>query len=99
MVPPSVNAGSVQVAAAVHVPPTDAAVFIVGVVNVGDVLNTRDPDPVSSVTADARFADVGLPRNVAMPVARPDTPVLIGKPEQFVNVPELGVPNAPPGET
>ena len=58
------NAGSVQVAAAVHVPPTDAAVLMVGVVSVGLVAKTRPPAlPVLSGTADSRFADVGVARN------------------------------------
>jgi hypothetical protein len=39
------------------------------VVNVGDVPNTSAPVPVSSVTAAARLADDGVPRNVRMPDA------------------------------
>lgn len=65
----------------------------VGVTNVGDVAKTAAPDPVSSVKAAARLADEGVPRNVAMPVPRPDTPVEIGKLVQFVSVPDVGVPS------
>lgn len=65
-------------------------------VKVGLVANTRGPDPVSSVTADARFADDGVAKNVATPVPRPLTPVPIGNPVAFVRVPDDGVPNAPP---
>ena len=39
-----------------------------GVVKVGDVAKTAAPVPVSSVSAAARFAEVGVPRNVATPV-------------------------------
>lgn len=63
---------------------------------VGLVAKTRGPDPVSSVTADARFADDGVAKNVATPDPRPLTPVLIGNPVAFVRVPDDGVPNAPP---
>ncbi len=42
---------------------------IVGVVSVGDVPNTKAPEPVSSVIAVARFALLGVARNVPMPVA------------------------------
>ena len=64
-----------------------------GVTSVGLVANTSAPEPVSSVTAAARFADVGVARNVDTPVARPLTPVLIGSPVQFVRVPDVGVPS------
>ena len=40
-----------------------------GVVNVGDVAKTLAPVPVSSVNNAARFALVGVPRNVKAPVA------------------------------
>jgi len=74
---------------------TDVAVATpnVGVVKVGDVANTSKPEPVSSVTADAKLADDGVAKNVATPVPKPETPVDIGSPVQLVNVPELGVPN------
>jgi hypothetical protein len=61
---------------------------------VGPVPNTFAPVPVSSVKAAARFADVGVARNVATPVPKPDTPVEIGKPVPLVRVTEDGVPSA-----
>lgn len=69
-----------------------AGVPSTGVTNVGLVANTSAPLPVSSVTADARLADDGVPKNVATPVPRPLTPVLIGSPVALVNVPDDGVP-------
>lgn len=74
--------------------PDSVAPAIVGVVNEGDVPKTRDPEPVSSVTAAARLALEGVPRNVATPVPNPDTPVEMGSPVQLVRVPEAGVPSA-----
>ena len=62
------------------------------VVMLGEVPNTRTPEPVSSVTALARLAEDGVARNVATPLPRPDTPVEIGRPVQLVRVPEVGVP-------
>ena len=82
-----------------NAPPVDSVTFaalalpMLGVTSVGDVAKTNEPDPVSSVTAPARFAELGVPRNVATPLPRPDTPVEIGSPVQFVRVPELGVPS------
>ena len=83
------------------VPETDPEKFappppIVGVVSDGDVPNTSDPEPVSSVIAAARFADDGVPSSVAIPVPSPDTPVDIGSPVALVNVPLEGVPSTPP---
>lgn len=63
-----------------------------GVVSVGEVAKTSSPDPVSFVTAVARFALVGVAKKVATPAAKPETPVLIGRPVQFVSVPLVGVP-------
>ena len=63
-----------------------------GVTNVGDDANTSDPEPVSSVTADAKFADEGVAKNVATLDPRPDTPVEIGRPVAFVSVAAEGVP-------
>jgi hypothetical protein len=57
-------------------------------------LNTTEPEPVSSLTAAARFAELGVARKVATPEPRPDTPVEIGNPVQLVKVPEEGVPRA-----
>jgi hypothetical protein len=64
-----------------------------GVTRVGDVANTLTPVPVLSVSAAAKLADDGVPKKVATLAAKPDTPVEIGKPVQFVRVPEVGVPN------
>jgi hypothetical protein len=66
----------------------------IGVTRVGDVANTSEPEPVSSVTAAARLAELGVPRKVATPVPRPDTPVLIGRPVALVRVADEGVPRA-----
>ena len=77
----------------------DAGVPNAGVTRVGDVPNTNAPDPVSLVTADARLDDVGVPRKVATLLASPDTPVEIGNPVAFVNVPPDGVPSAAPNTT
>jgi hypothetical protein len=64
----------------------------IGVTKVGLVAKTNAPDPVSSVTADMRLAELGVARKVAIPAARPLTPVEIGRPEQLVKVPLVGVP-------
>ena len=72
----------------------DATPKVTSFGNTGSVANTKDPDPVSSVTADARFALDGVAKNVATPVPRPLTPVLIGNPVAFVSVAEDGVPSA-----
>ena len=63
---------------------TDVGVPKLGVTSVGLVANTNEPEPVSSVTAEAKLALVGVPKNVATPVPRPLTPELIGKPVQLV---------------
>jgi len=63
-----------------------------GVTNVGEVAKTNEPVPVSSVTAEIKFALEGVAKNVATPVPRPDTPVLIGRPVAFVKVALVGVP-------
>lgn len=68
----------------------------VGFVSAGAVLNTNDPEPVSSETAAIKLALDGVVKKVATPVPRPDTPVLIGKPVALVSVPLEGVPRAPP---
>jgi hypothetical protein len=65
-----------------------------GVTKVGLVANTKEPVPVSSVTAEIKLADDGVPKKVATPVPKPLTPVEIGNPVAFVKVPEAGVPNA-----
>ena len=43
--------------------------------SVGEVANTRAPEPVSSVTAAAKFADEGVPSHVATPVPKEVIPV------------------------
>jgi hypothetical protein len=63
-----------------------------GVTKVGLVAKTNDPVPVSSVTAEIRLALDGVPKKVATPVPRPETPVLIGRPVALVKVPLVGVP-------
>lgn len=68
----------------------------VGVTKVGLVLKTFNPVPVEVVRAAAKFALDGVARNVATPVAKPLTPVLIGRPVALVSVPLDGVPSAPP---
>lgn len=65
-----------------------------GVVSVGEVPNTSAPVPVSSVTAEIRFALDGVARNVATPVPKPVTPVEIGRPVPFVRTTAEGVPSA-----
>lgn len=55
-----------------------------GVTNVGELANTSEPVPVSSVTAARKLADEGVPKNVATPVPRPATPVEIGKPVALI---------------
>lgn len=47
---------------------------MIGPVSVGAVPNTAAPVPVSSVRAEAKFAEDGVPRNVATPVPSPLTP-------------------------
>lgn len=65
-----------------------------GVTRVGEVAKTLAPVPVSSVRSAARLPLVGVPRNVAAPAAKPDTPVEIGRPVALVSVPLAGVPSA-----
>ena len=70
-----------------------AGVTNVGLVNVGLVPNTKEPEPVSSLTADAKLADEGVAKKFATPEPKPVIPVASGRPEQFVNVPDAGVPS------
>jgi hypothetical protein len=63
-----------------------------GVTKAGDVANTADPVPVSSVKAERRLALDGVAKKVATPVAKPLIPVLTGKPVALVKVAEAGVP-------
>lgn len=63
--------------------------------SVGDVPNTAAPDPVSSVSAVARFADDGVPRKVATFAPKPETPVEIGSDVASVRL-KAGVASVPP---
>lgn len=63
-----------------------------GVTSVGDVAKTKEPVPVSSVTAVIKFALDGVASQAAIPVPNPLTPVEIGRPVAFVSVPLAGVP-------
>ena len=63
-----------------------------GVTKVGEVANTAEPVPVSSVKAESRLALLGVAKKVATPVPSPDTPVEIGSPVAFVKVALVGVP-------
>ena len=65
-----------------------------GVTRVGLVANTKEPVPVSPVTADAKLAEDGVVKKVATPVPKPATPVEIGNPVALVNTPDEGVPSA-----
>lgn len=60
--------------------------------SVGDVPNTRAPEPVSSVQAVAILADENVANAVATLLPNPLTPVEIGRPVQVLSVPEVGVP-------
>jgi hypothetical protein len=92
---------AVAVATIVVVPEVDplnaAPVLpIVGRVRVGVLANTSAPVPVSSVIAEIKLAELGVVKNVAMPVPRPEIPDAIGRPVALVRVAEAGVPRAPP---
>ena len=63
-----------------------------GVTRVGLVANTKEPDPVSSVTAAARLLELGVARNVATPLPNPEIPVATGRPVALVSVAADGVP-------
>jgi hypothetical protein len=82
------NVGNVQL---VNVP--EEGVPRAGVTSVGLVAKTKAPEPVSPVTAAAKLAEDGVAKNVATPEPNPEMPVATGKPVQFVNVPESGVPS------
>lgn len=60
---------------------TEEGVPRFGVVNVGEVDKTMEPDPVTA-----------FPRELATPAPRPETPVEIGRPLPLVNVIADGVP-------
>jgi hypothetical protein len=65
-----------------------------GVTRVGDVANTKAPEPVSPVTADAKFALDGVAKKVPTPDPNPSTPVAIGNPVALVKVRADGVPRS-----
>lgn len=70
----------------------DVGVPRTGVTKAGLVANTSAPVPVSSVTAAARFADDGVPRNVATPVPNeviPVPPLATAKVPASVMVPDV----------
>ena len=66
----------------------------IGVTSVGLVANTNEPEPVSSVIAEAKLALEGVAKRVATPAPKPLTPVEIGRPVAFVKTAALGVPRA-----
>jgi len=53
----------------------DVGVPNTGVTSVGVLANTKAPVPVSSVTAAAKLAELGVPKNVATPVPNEVMPV------------------------
>ena len=57
-----------------------------GVTNVGLVANTNAPEPVSSLTAAAKLAEVGVARNVATLAPRPVTLPIAGVIVVFVTL-------------
>lgn len=65
-----------------------------GVTSVGVLANTSAPVPVSSVTADAKLAELGVPKNVATSVPKPEIPEDTGSPVALVSVTLEGVPRA-----
>ena len=72
--------------------PVAAPIF--GVTSVGVLAKTSAPVPVSSVTAEIRFSEDGVARNVATLVPRPEIPVDTGSPVAFVKVAPDGVPRS-----
>jgi hypothetical protein len=72
----------------------DAGVPKAGEMRVGPLANTRLPVPVSSVTAEARFALDGVTRKAITLAPAPVTPVLRGSPVALVNTSAEGVPRA-----
>ena len=90
----SVVAPAIAVACTVVFPEVVPATMM-DVVKVGLVAKVSAPEPTDVVaTAVLRLADVGVAKNVATPVPRPDTPVAMGRPVALVNVPDAGVPKA-----
>ena len=62
-----------------------------GVTKVGEVAKTREPVPVSSITAVIRLGEVGEARKVATPVPRPLMPEVTGRPVPLVRMIAVGV--------
>jgi hypothetical protein len=58
----------------------------------GELENRILPVPVSSVTAPAKLAEVGVAKNVATPDPNPEIPVLTGNPVALVSTAYDGVP-------
>ena len=88
----------------------DEGVPSAGVTRVGDVANTTAPEPVSSVSAVASWADVNDPSTAAFPT-EVTCPVKLAfvvtfpavspaaVPVRFVATPDVGVPSAPLNNT
>src|SRR5882672_546853 len=72
--------------------PDRVAPAIAGVVIEGEVANTAEPVPVSSVIAPLRLVEEGVAKKVATPAPSPLIPVDTGRPVALVRVPEAGVP-------
>ena len=64
---------------------------------VGLVPKTRAPVPVSSVTTERKLELEGVARKVATLLARPATPVLIGRPVASARL-NAGVASVPPSD-
>lgn len=64
---------------------TDCGVPKIGVTNVGLLLKTTLAEPVLSVSANPKFALVGVARNVVTFAAKPVIPVLNGNPVALVS--------------
>ena len=75
--------------------PTNAdGVPSAGVTKVGDVANTAEPVPVSSVNAVAKFAEVNEPRDAAFPTVTLLAVKAVAVPVMFVPTNADGVPSA-----
>jgi hypothetical protein len=67
----------------------EAGVPSTGVTSVGLVANTKAPEPVSPVTAAAKLAELGVPKNVATPApsaVRPVPPEVVASGEVSVRL-------------
>jgi hypothetical protein len=86
---------SIDCGAVVPIPTVPLKVELAAVivpVKVGEAENTAFPVPVLVVKAESKFAEDGVPRNVATPAPKPLIPVLTGRPVAFVKVAADGVP-------